>query len=102
MQHDKESLCKSRLFVDKVLLENDHIIITLANAGSHEFTLRGIVKGMIDGKVIDKTKENWKMPAKINFMLPDLSLDEGVEFTLFINDHLVYKNIIHKTKEQTV
>ncbi len=57
---------------------------------------------MVDGEVIDKIKTNWKMPAKINFILPELSLDEGIEFTLFIDDHLVYKNIIFETREKTV
>ncbi len=92
----------NRLFVDKVFMEHDSIVITFANAGIHKFSLRGIAKSIADNEMIDKTKENWKIPGKINFMLPEFSTDVGVEFTLFIDDHLVYKNTIHKTKEQTV
>jgi len=91
-----------RLFVEKVKLEEAQIVIVLANAAHHTFTLRGVAKSVATGETVNRTKTDWTLSKNIYFKTPDISLDRGVEFTLFIDGHLIYKNKIVKSSEAMV
>ena len=91
-----------RLFINKVTLEDEQIAITFANTGHHSFTLRGVAKSLTNSETIDETKTDWVLEKEIYFKIPNMSLENGIEFTLWIDNHLVYQSSLFISSEETV
>ncbi len=92
----------NRFFVNNVSLVDGQVMVSFSNADKDIFTIKGAAKSLETGEETERTKENWKLPSSIRFPLYDLSASKGIEFSLYIDGHLVYKNKLFITKEMTV
>lgn len=82
---------KDRLYVNKVSLNGQLLIIELANAKNNHFDVEATYTVIDSGESRRITHLNMAIPSKLNADLPEPIGSQGVVFALYLDNNLVYQ-----------
>lgn len=90
-----------RLFLEEVKLNKKQVEISFINTDNQEFTLNGIAKSLATNEVINKSV-TLNIKSNINYMLNELDISKGLHFVLYIDENIVYDNVLFDINEVLV
>jgi len=90
-----------RLFIEEVKLNKKQVEINFTNINNQEFTLNGIAKSLATNEITNKSI-TFNVKSNINYMINELDISEGLHFVLFIDENVVYDNVLFDINEVLV
>lgn len=82
---------KDRLYVNKVSLNGQLLIIELANAKNNQFDFEATYTVIDSGESRRITHLNMAIPSKLHTNLPEPIGQQGIVFALYLDNNLVYQ-----------
>jgi len=90
-----------RLYIEEVKLNKKHVEINFLNRDNQEFILKGIAKSLATGEVISKSKI-FKVKSNISYIIEGMDISKGLHFVLYIDENIVYNNVLFDINEVLV
>ena len=89
------------MYIEEVKLNKKQVEINFTNTNNQEFTLKGIAKSLATNEVINKSII-LNIKSNINYMLSEIDVSKGLHFVLYIDENVVYDNILFDINEVLV